>query len=66
MSQVQCRHCGHYIAPDLESCPYCAAEAPAGIDGEREGSLRRFRLFYVLLFIFCLWMILYLPRAIFE
>ena len=66
MAQAQCRHCGHFIDDDATVCPYCATDRPAVADREREGSLKRFRFYYVLLFIFCLWMILYLPRAIFE
>ena len=66
MAQAQCRHCGHYIDDDVTSCPYCATDNPVTADRARLEGLKRFRWFYVLLFIFCLWMIIYLPRALFP
>lgn len=62
MSQVKCLYCGADIAPDAEACTACGAPSHYQKKGGNRARQRRFTIYVILLTLFCLFMILYLPR----
>lgn len=59
---MKCEHCDHEITDqteDLEDCPECGEPL---LDDSTEDSIRRFKWYFVGIVIFCIVMILYLPR----
>lgn len=49
---------------DLSACPYCNTPTPGQQDPETTGTKKRFIRYFVILVIFCIFMILWLPRDI--
>lgn len=58
MNRLQCKHCNGPISEDDERCPQCGIPL---MPGQHKASSRRFILFFILLVIFCLFMMIWLP-----
>ncbi|MBU1192583.1 MAG: protein DnrP [Gammaproteobacteria bacterium] len=56
--QTTCLYCGKPYAIGPDQCPHCQAPAHQ----RPQSKLRQFRWFFILLALFCLAMILWLPR----
>ena len=64
MKESTCKHCGMAFDADLSACPYCNTPTPGQQDPETTGTKKRFIRYFVILVIFCIFMILWLPRDI--
>jgi len=62
MASVQCLYCGKDVAETAATCPHCGAPSHFQKQGENPRRQRRFRIYVILLALFCLAMALWLPR----
>lgn len=62
MANVQCLYCGKDIEETAAACPHCGARSHFQKQGENPWRQRRFRIYVILLTLFCLAMALWLPR----
>ncbi|BCD84445.1 hypothetical protein PSm6_08520 [Pseudomonas solani] len=59
----QCLYCQYESSDDHDDdCPQCGMSLPVGQALERQRRLQRFRWYCVMLAVFCLAMMLWLPR----
>lgn len=58
----QCLYCQQASPDDQADCPHCGMPLPAEQAQARQRRLRRFKLFCVVLAVFCVAMAVWLPR----
>jgi len=59
---MKCEYCNHEFEDqnlELEDCPHCGEPL---LDDTTQDSIRRFKWYFVGIVVFCIVMILYLPR----
>lgn len=64
MKEATCNHCGMAFDAQLSTCPYCRTPTPRQADLEKSDTVRKFIRFFVILVIFCIVMVIWLPRVI--
>jgi len=62
MSEVSCLYCGKKIAEEIAECPHCSAVSHYQKKGYQAGACEKFVLLFIVLVIFCLFFIFWLPR----
>ncbi len=62
MSKIICYHCSQEFDENKRFCPRCNAPTVVQQKKERNMPSKRFIYFFIALIIFCLFMILWLPR----
>jgi len=58
MSQHNCKHCGGMVEAEQSICPNCGMPLPPNHAQQKQ---RNFVLWFVILVLFCLFMMLWLP-----
>ena len=64
MKEMTCNHCGRAFDEEQHFCPYCHNPTPQQKDRETAESQKKFLRFLVILVIFCIIMVFFLPRDI--
>lgn len=64
MKEMNCNHCGNTFDEEMRFCPYCNTPTPKQKDLETAGTQKNFIRFLVILVVFCIVMMLWLPRDI--
>ena len=59
---VKCLYCGGDVPAHSADCPHCGAPSHFQQQGENPRRRRRFIIYVILVSLFCLAMIVYLPR----
>ena len=62
MSEITCNHCGKSFDESHNYCPYCLSPTPAQQNANLAKVKRKYFLIFLGLVIFCIVMILWLPR----
>ncbi|RLA03235.1 MAG: DnrP protein [Gammaproteobacteria bacterium] len=58
MSHLRCKHCSGDVTEGDKICPNCGIPLPPNLGQERQ---RRFLVWFVLIVLFCIFMIIWLP-----
>lgn len=64
MKETNCNHCGQAFDEEIRVCPCCKTPTPHQKDLETAKIQKKFIRFFVILVIFCIIMMLWLPRDI--
>lgn len=64
MKEMNCNHCGKAFDEEMLFCPNCNTPTPKQKDLETAGTQNLFIRFFVILVVFCIIMMLWLPRDI--
>lgn len=62
MKDMHCNHCGRVIDEEMRFCPYCNTPTPKQKELETRETQKRFIRYFLILIIFCIIMVLWLPR----
>ncbi len=58
MSELNCKHCGGIVEMGDTNCPHCGIPLPPDLGKHPQ---RKFKLFFIAVVIFCIFMIIWLP-----
>lgn len=64
MDEIRCVNCGEKVPQDADICPHCNAVPSFSKMGKKKDPQRNFKIFFILLTIFCIVMGFVLPRDI--
>ncbi len=64
MTETNCNHCGQAFDEEKRFCPYCNTPTPQQKDREAAETQKKFIRFLIVLAVFCIIMMLWLPRDI--
>lgn len=64
MSEITCNHCGEHFDEEVRYCPYCSTPTPKQKDLDTAETQKKFIRYFVILVIFCIVMVLWLPREL--
>ena len=64
MKQAICNHCGMPFDEQLRSCPNCDTPTPRQKERETAGIQRKFIRYFLIIVVFCVIMMLWLPREL--
>jgi len=59
--KMACNHCGQMMSKDQNACPRCGMLSPPAQDKKTKEIQKKFILYFVLIVIFCISMVLWLP-----
>jgi predicted nucleic acid-binding Zn ribbon protein len=64
VDEIRCVNCGERVPRDADICPHCNAVPSFSKMARGKDPQRKFKIFFVLLVLFCLIMALWLPREL--
>ena len=64
MKETNCNHCGRAFDEEMRFCPYCSTPMPKQKELEMAKTQKKFIRYFLILIVFCIIMVFWLPRDI--